>query len=56
MDKDLLQNQALLAHVLNFDPINQARVPKGNGRLHFQEFINVPGAETLENGDVEITF
>lgn len=38
MDKNLYKNQALYSHVLHFDPINQARVPGGDGRLHFREF------------------
>lgn len=56
MDQALIHNQALFSHALSFDPINQARVPGGSGRLHLSGFRNVPGAITLENGDVEITF
>ena len=56
MKKDLINNQALFTHALNFDPINQARVPGGSGRLHFDEFRNVPGARTLEDGNIEVTY
>ncbi|HPU63611.1 MAG TPA: alpha/beta hydrolase-fold protein [Mobilitalea sp.] len=56
LNKDLTKNQSLYSHALYFDPINQARVPGGNGRLHFKEFENVPGFRILDNGDVEITF
>lgn len=56
MDRNLTHNQALLGHSLNFDPINQARVQGSDGRLHFNEFRNVPGAQTLENGHIEITY
>lgn len=56
MSKDLFHNQALWTHALYFDPINQAKVPGGSHRLHFKEFKNVPGAQTLENGDIEITY
>lgn len=56
MDKNQNNNQALFTHALNFDPINQAKVPGGNGRLHFNEFENVPGFKILENGTIEITY
>lgn len=56
MNAELRENQALWSHALNFDPINQAWLPGNNGRLHFNEFENVPGAKTLENGDIEVTF
>lgn len=56
MDKNLINNQALYSHGLYFDPINQARVPGGDGRLHFKEFENVPGFRILDNGDIEITY
>ena len=56
MDKDLRRNQALYAHALHFDPINQQRIPGGDGRLHFREFDNVPGYKILDNGDIEITY
>lgn len=54
--KNLNRNQALYSHALYFDPINQARVPQGDGRFHFHEFENVPGFKILDNGDIEITF
>ncbi|MHB8129508.1 MAG: alpha/beta hydrolase-fold protein [Mobilitalea sp.] len=56
MNKKINDNQALFTHALNFDSINQARVPGGNGRLHFNEFENVPGFKILENGNIEITY
>jgi enterochelin esterase-like enzyme len=56
LDKNLNENQALYSHALYFDPINQARVPGGNGRLHFHEFDNVPGYKILDNGNIEITY
>jgi enterochelin esterase-like enzyme len=56
MDNKINMNQALFTHALNFDPINQARVPGSNGRLHFNEFENVPGFKILDNGNIEITY
>lgn len=56
MKKDLINNQSLWEHALNFDPINQARVQGGSGRLHFNEFKNVPGAKVLEDGTIEVTY
>ncbi len=56
MEKELWNNQSLWEHALHFDPVNQARIPGGSGRLHFQEFENVPGAKILPNGEVEITY
>ncbi len=56
MNKKLTNNQALYSHALYFDPINQQRIPGGSGRLHFNEFDNVPGYKTLDNGDIEITY
>lgn len=56
MINDLNKNQALFTHALNFDPIHQARVPGGDGRLHFKEFDNVPGFKIMENGSIEITY
>jgi len=35
MDKNLNNNQAFFIHALYFDPIIQAKIPGGNGRLHF---------------------
>ena len=56
MNKELLDNQALFQHMLYFDPINQKRIPGLDHRVRNEKFKNIPGARTLEDGKVEITY
>lgn len=54
--KGRAENQALFQHALYFDPINQPRFPGSDERFRPGVFENVPGARTLPNGDVEVTY
>ena len=56
MKKELLDNQALYQHMLYFDPVNQKRIPGLDHRVRNEKFSNFPGARTLPDGRVEITY
>jgi enterochelin esterase-like enzyme len=56
MDRKIRENQALSAHMMYFDPINQLRIPGDDGRFKFGNFLDVPGVRAAEDGSVEVTF
>jgi enterochelin esterase-like enzyme len=56
MKNPIYDNQALNAHMLYFDPINQQRIPNSDGRFRTEDFVDVPGVRTFEDGSIEVTF
>ena len=55
-NKNYLRDQSLYEHAVMFDPVNQQRIPDGDGARSSGDFREVPGCLTNPDGSFTITY